>query len=924
MEATIGLDDSAYQKAIQNVQSDSKKMVATLSGEYSKAAKSVTALSQKYNESVAKTGKASAETKNLKTMLQQAEAQLKTTTTALKAANNGMDEFSGGAKTSGESLAGAMTKANLLSGVIQNLGSAALNAAKSFISSGIEYNAQIEKYTTGLTNMLGSAEAAQQAMENIQQDAARTPFSVDALVSANQYLISAGENATYARKTINALGDAVSATGGGSDELNRMAQNLQQIANTGKASAVDIKQFAMAGINVYGILADYTGKSTAEVQNMTISYDLLTQALQAASEEGGRYYNSMDTQSQTMNGRVSTLQDNVKQLAGLMTADLASGIGVVISNLNDLVVKCQEAYKTDGWLGLAGAITGLSGPISTAKAKFDEFASGAATWLDKLSYKLNRFLGKDATADYDTYEEYADAKLRQSNRDRLRQQALAGVGVSNKSWTERQEELAAANGDGSSSITTSTTDTAKKKSTTSKTETVIASTSHTVTAQTANDLGVVTTSIQTLQEKVKDASGNIKDRVTQTTTETGKEMVNGVATTYKKVETKVDGVVTKVTKTYDDMSKTLLGTLTSISETTFNGITTKIQEATEKYADGSEHVKRTETETGEHIVDGVAQTYTKVITYIDGVQDKVTETATAIDKSVKATQTRIDQYLSGASSESNSGIFGILRSFISDAKNGDAAAIGLDFVNLLWGEVTQDQREIISKWAKNALEVINEAYSGGGLKNSFTVFEKIFTGGGVEAGVDGVTTKVVGLTEALQNLAATGGAGGVLANVGTGLVSFGSKIMGVLGNVVAFVAENPIVLAIAAVVAGAVGLGIALWKKYKSDSSSSSSSSSKLGYKDLQDAYWYGNERAFAGYDYRTDPYTFNPNNSAVLAYQTKMQAAMEKLYGVVEQYLPDVANQQIVLDDGTLVGKMAPGMDVQLGKQAELAERGN
>lgn len=45
-----------------------------------------------------------------------------------------------------------------------------------------------------------------------------------------------------------------------------MAQNLQQIKNAGKATAADIKQFAYAGIDVYGILADYTGKSTAEVQ----------------------------------------------------------------------------------------------------------------------------------------------------------------------------------------------------------------------------------------------------------------------------------------------------------------------------------------------------------------------------------------------------------------------------------------------------------------------------------------------------------------------------------------------------------------------------------------------------------------------------------------------------------------------------------
>lgn len=925
MSATLGLDDSAYRQGVEEAKSQTKAAVSTMMKDYNRLYSEVIHLTAAYQKSRKETGETSKETKEFAQKLKEAQAQLNTTAQGLRTAEGYMSSFGKAASGSGSSLSGAITQGTIMAGVFQKLASVALNAAKSFISAGLDYNAQIETYTTGLTNMLGSAEAAQQVMENIQADAARTPFDVESLTKANQYLISAGENASYARKTINALGDAVAATGGGSDELNRMAQNLQQIANTGKATAVDIKQFAYAGINVYGILADYTGKSTAEVQKMTISYDLLTEALQAASEEGGRYYNAMDDLSQTQNGRTNTLKDNVKQLAGLMTSDLADGIGMVTSNLNTMTVAAIEAYKTDGWKGLGDAILELDNPINAVIKKFGELGSAAVSALDKASYYLNKALGKNAYADYDTYEDYANDQLGQKNRDRLRQNALNGISVSNKSWSERQAEIAAANGNGTdSSITTSPTGTSSTKKTNSKTEKVIESISHTATTTSQNALGTVTTSIQTLNEKVKDSAGKIKDRITETTTTTGKEMVNGVATTFKQVETKVNGTVTKVTKTYDDMSKTLLGTLTSISETTFNGITTKIQEATEKYADGSEHVKRTETETGEHIVDGVAQTYTKVITYIDGVQDKVTETETAIDKSVKATQTRIDQYLSGASSESNKGIFGILRSFISDAKNGDAAAIGLDFVNLLWGEVTQDQREAISKWAKNALEVINEAYSGGGLKNAFAVFEKIFTGGGVEAGVDGVTTKVIGLTEALQKLGATGGAGGVLANVGTGLVSFGSKIMGVLGNVVAFVAENPIVLAIAAVVAGAVGLGIALWKKYKSDSSSSSSSSSKLGYKDLQDAYWYGNERAFAGYDYRTDPYTFNPNNSAVLGYQAKMQEQMARLTEVVQQYLPDVANQQIVLDDGTLVGKMAPGMDAQLGQLSVLAERGN
>lgn len=927
MSATLGLDDSAYRQGIQNVQSETKKTVSSLSGEYSKAAKAVVELTRRYNESVGKTGKASSETKNLKIMLAQAEAQLRATTTALKAASNGMEGFASSTdKASGKSLAGAIAQGTVMANVFSKLGSAALSAAEGFISSGIEYNAQIEKYTTGFTNMLGSAEAAQQVMSQIQEDAAKTPFDVESLTKANQYLISAGENASYARNTIMALGDAVSATGGGNDELNRMAQNLQQIANTGKATTADIKQFAYAGIDVYGILADYTGKSTTEVQNMTISYDLLSQALIAASEEGGRYYGAMETQSQTMNGRMSTLQDNVKQLAGLLTGDLSSGAGVVIGNLNDMLVAAQEAYKTDGWIGLAGAITGLTEPINTAKNAFKDFASKATTWLDQLSYKLNRFLGKAATADFDTYEEYADANNRQSNRNRLRQNALKGVGISNRSWSQRQADLAAANGNGSSSIVTtgggSGSSGGKKSgssgSTRSTTETVISSISSTATTAAQNALGAVTTSIQTFTEKVKDSSGKIKDRITETTTETGKEMVNGVATTYKQVETKVNGTVTKVTKTYDDMSKTLLGTFTNVSETTFNGITTKVQQAVEKYADGSEHIKKTVTETGQRIGENGAETYEKIITYIDGIEDKVNETATAIDNSVKGIQSRIEQYLSGASEESGKGIFGIIKNIVNDAKNQDWGGIALDITNLIWGEVSQGQREVISKWFVDAMGAVNESYYGGGLKSAFTAVESLFKDG-IVPGVNNATTAVDSFSKVVSGLASSGGVGGALGSIVQGFSGMAGGITSALGGIVSFVAANPVlalILGVGAAGAAAGGIGLALWAKNKK--SKDPVNNYKSPFDDV------------GVYDSLNEFSTRSAMQYRVIgqsSHADKQTSILERIEELLDEHLPAIGTGQVVMDSGELVGvispRMAQNVDARIGVTVTRKARG-
>lgn len=889
--------------------------------DYNRLYSEVIHLTAAYQKSRKETGETSEKTKEFAQKLKEAQAQLNTTAQGLKTAEGYMNSFGDAASGSSKSLAGAIAQGTIMAGIFSKLYAAALSAAEGFISSGIEYNAQIEKYTTGFTNMLGSAEAAQQVMSQIQEDAAKTPFDVESLTKANQYLISAGENASYARNTIMALGDAVSATGGGNDELNRMAQNLQQIANTGKATTADIKQFAYAGIDVYGILADYTGKSTAEVQKMTISYDLLTQALQAASEEGGRYYNSMDTQSQTMNGRVSTLKDNVSQLAGLLTGDLSSGFGVVIGNLNDMLVAAQEAYKTDGWIGLAGAITGLTEPINTAKNALKDFASKATTWLDQLSYKLNRFLGKAATADFDTYEEYADANNRKSNKNRLRQNALNGIGISNKSWSERQAELAAASGNGGSSITTSPSGSSagkKSRSSGSKstTETVISSISSTATTTAQNALGTVTTSIQTLTEKVKDSAGKIKDRITETTTTTGKEMVNGVATTFKQVETKVNGTVTKVTKTYDDMSKTLLGTFTNISETTVDGITTKVQQAVEKYADGSEHIKKTVTETGQRIGENGAETYEKIITYIDGIQDKVTETSNEIDKSVKGTQSRIDQQLSEASGQLDKGIFGLVKSAFSDAKNGDWAGLGLDFVNLIWGEVSQGQRNVISDWLNKALTAVNEGYFSGGIGKAFDIFQKLFADGGVKSDIDGVTNSVKAFGEIVNGLAGSGGVGGALGSIVQSFSGMAGGITSALGNIVSFVAANPVLALILGVGAVAGGIGLAMWMDKKNNQKPVSHYQSPFDKTGMYDSL--GTFSTRAALQYRVT------GQQSIVDRQTSI---LERIEGMLDEHLPDIGKGQVVMDSGELVGvlstRMATNVDARIGVTVERKARG-
>lgn len=868
--ATLGLDDSAYRQGVEEAKAQTKAAVSTMSADYNRLYSEVIHLTAAYQKSRRETGESSKETKEFAQKLKEAQAQLNTTAQGLRTAEGYMSSFGDAASGSSKSLAGAIAQGTIMAGFFSKLHSAALAAAKSLIQSGIEYNAQIESYRVGLTNMLGDAQAANEAMAAIQEDAARTPFSVDSLTQANQLLISAGENAEYSRKVIMALGDAVSATGGGNAELSRMSANLQQIANVGKASAIDIKQFAYAGINVYQVLADYTGKTVQEVQNMTISYDLLSKALIAASEEGGRYYNAMDTQSQTMNGRVSTLKDNVSQLAGLMTGDLSSGIGVVISNLNDMTVAAIEAYKTDGWKGLGEAILELNNPINSVIKKFGELGSAGIGVLDKLSFKLNKALGKNAYAGYENsdegYKQYRSDKNSQSNYDRRRKDAKNGKGIYNESWTERQAKAAAAAGSGGSSITASGGGGGKSKKSTAK------------------------------------AAADTK-KLADTVTETSKQILAGTGN--------IVGNIQRVVETADN------------TYNVYDGTTKKLKGTTKETVE-------TITDSWKEVVDGTEKTIKSVTKKVTDAAGKVTtttqKTCDDVVLSVTELQSRIDQNLSNAQKQWSNGIFGRLQNTFADLKNRNWAGLATDVANLIWGEVSQDQRELISKWAADALGVINDAYSGGGVKAAFATIKSLFTDG-IAASATEAGTAVQSFGSILSSLSASGGAGAQLANVASGVSNMATSIMGSLGNIVSLVASNPVLAAILGVAAVAGGIGLAAWLGSKNgEKESTDSKSTTLSYKDIQDAYWYGSQRSFAGYDFRTDGYAFgeSPANGRLTAYQQKMQTSLDALYNVVQQYLPQAGNAVIKLDDGTLVGALAPSIDAQLGHLATLAERGN
>lgn len=636
-------------------------------------------------QATSKYGDASTQASAYRTAVYKTNAELETLKSRLHDAENGLGEFASKADDakgrlddltntnagSGmfDGLQSAVTKGSIAANLFSTVSGKIIEAGKQVVSTGVQYNAQLEQYQTALTNMLGSEAEAVALLDEIKQDAAKTPFDTAGLVKANELLISTGIDAESSRRTILALGDAVSATGGGNDELSRMAQNLQQIQNAGKATSADIKQFAYAGIDVYGILADYTGKTAEEVQKMTVTYDLLSNALISAADEGGRYFNSMNTQSETLNGQWSTLKDNATQLAGLMTGDLTDGIKTVIGHMNDLTVAASEAYDTGGWLGLADAIASNIPIVSELKTGFENATTAAINFLDRASYALNKGLGKDAYADYNSYEDYQKDQEKKSKqteayrqKERERRQKLHEKRVQQAKAEAASNYITPTyNGSGSNGGSSKKKTATKTAQDTKKLAKSVTNTSKQLLQGSENIVGAISRTVETADNTYNVYDGTTKKlkgtttETVQTITDSWTEMVNGVETQFKRVQTLTDGVVTseKVTSSLaDEVAKksvhTRAETLTAaqaeideaigyVSRTAQTSTETKkvLNAETGELEDTVVSATKVVTDCYKRIVEGQEQTVERTTTYTNGIVTDINEKVSDLNTSIK-------------------------------------------------------------------------------------------------------------------------------------------------------------------------------------------------------------------------------------------------------------------------------------------------
>ncbi len=250
------------------------------------------------------------------------------------------------------------------------------------VKSGIDYNASMESYLTNFKVMLGNEEQAAAKLSELRKMAASTPFALSDLTEGTQTLLQFGIAADDTTGVLKQLGDI---SLGNADKLQTLVRAYGKMSSAHKVTLENVNMMIDAGFNPLNQICEATGESMSDlykrISDGSVSFEELQYAVQAATSEGGQFYNGMLEASQTFSGRMSTLKDNVSALTGELTSGLFAALGDLVVKLNEVVTSFLDSDEKMAQLketiGIATSVVAAAGAAFLAYKGYIALASAA-------------------------------------------------------------------------------------------------------------------------------------------------------------------------------------------------------------------------------------------------------------------------------------------------------------------------------------------------------------------------------------------------------------------------------------------------------------------------------------------------------------------------------------------------------------------
>lgn len=306
IEAQVGKNSQEYKEQ-EKVVNELQKQYDESTTAQDKNKKSLSQLAVQMNNAQADVNKTAKEIDNLGKESDGSSKQVKNL-------SNNMNDADSASKKLGDGF-------TVLKGTMANLASQAISKIvdgfKQLVGGAVDYQKSMEYYTTSFTVMTGSADKASETVKKLADIGAATPFDMPQLADATSLLMNFGFSADDAVDSMMMLGDI---SQGNADKLNSIARAYGKMNSAQKVTLEDINMMIDAGFNPLQEISEKTGESMQSLYDRiskgTMSVDEITESMKRSTSEGGKYFQSMDAQSQTLDGRLSTLSDTINSKLG--------------------------------------------------------------------------------------------------------------------------------------------------------------------------------------------------------------------------------------------------------------------------------------------------------------------------------------------------------------------------------------------------------------------------------------------------------------------------------------------------------------------------------------------------------------------------------------------------------------------------------
>lgn len=218
------------------------------------------------------------------------------------------------------------------------------NKFKSLITDSFQLAAGLEQAKIAFTTMLGSAEKSDKMLKELKAFADKTPFEFLELQDAAKRMMAYGFAAKDVIPTLEAVGNAAGALGGGGPMIQRITTALGQMSAKGKVGNDDLRQLAETGIPALKHLADAAGVTTGAMSKMIekgiIPADQAVKVLIASMQRD--FGGLMAKQADTAAGKLSTMKDAI---AGAKT-EIGAGFIPVVKGYTEVVTAAAKTTET--------------------------------------------------------------------------------------------------------------------------------------------------------------------------------------------------------------------------------------------------------------------------------------------------------------------------------------------------------------------------------------------------------------------------------------------------------------------------------------------------------------------------------------------------------------------------------------------------